>query len=277
MDKWVIGAILYVAVVIGGFTVYENVTADDTQAVALTAHDGNENHGTQHEGNGAHGTDLHEGRNREVHTFVQAGEKEIRIYLKDKAGNPVNELEVNHEKLLHFIVVDEHLQKYFHLHPEQTGEGQFTIKNPLPEGFYQAFIDVKPRDLAYQVTPVPFIVGHPRVSDQNPRLEPDHTLTQQIDGETVTLKMSSFAINQPVTLTFELDKTSLTPYLGALGHVVIVDEGAQQYLHVHPAQQEEPVFETRFEQPGIYKIWAEFKQNGKVRAFPFVVEIKGEK
>ncbi|MED4785167.1 hypothetical protein [Brevibacillus choshinensis] len=80
-----------------------------------------------------------------------------------------------------------------------------------------------------------------------------------------------------MTVTFDLVKTNLTPYLGALGHVVILDESAQQYLHVHPAHQEEAIFETQFEQPGLYKIWAEFKQNGKVRAFPFVVQIKGEK
>jgi hypothetical protein len=53
-----------------------------------------------------------------------------------------------------------------------------------------------------------------------------------------------------------------------MGHVVILDENAQDFLHVHPANDREPIFETQFKQPGIYKIWAEFKQNGKVRAFP---------
>jgi len=75
---------------------------------------------------------------------------------------------------------------------------------------------------------------------------------------------------------FELDKTNLTPYFRAMGHVVILDESAQNFLHVHPLNDQEPIFETEFQKPGIYKIWAEFKQNGKVRAFPFVVEIKGE-
>lgn len=111
---------------------------------------------------------------------------------------------------------------------------------------------------------------------QNEELKADTNFTQNIDGETVKLNLSSAQANQPVTLTFNLDKTNLTPYLGAMGHVVILDENAQNFLHVHPANDKEPVFETQFKQPGIYKIWAEFKQNGKVRAFPFVVEIKGE-
>jgi hypothetical protein len=277
MDKWVIAALLYVAVVIGGFTVYDELFADNNQVVAEEKHQSNENHGAKNESSHEHGSDSQHENGSEVNAFVQTDNDEIKIFLKDKAGNPVNELEVNHEKLLHLIIVDEHLQKYYHLHPEQTGKGEFRIGNVLPEGFYKAFIDIKPKHLAYHVAPVPFTVGHPSNSTHNEGLKPDNTLAQHIDGETVTLTMSSFKTNEPVTLTFDLDKTKLTPYLGAMGHVVILDEHAQQYLHVHPANDEEPVFETQFQQPGIYKIWAEFKQNGKVRAFPFVVEIKGEK
>jgi hypothetical protein len=77
-----------------------------------------------------------------------------------------------------------------------------------------------------------------------------------------------------VTLSFSLDKTKLEPYLGAAGHVVILDEKGEHYLHVHPVKENETVFQTEFDRPGVYKIWAEFKQNGKVRVFPFVVEVK---
>jgi hypothetical protein len=173
--------------------------------------------------------------------------------------------------------VDEHLEKYYHLHPEQIGNGEFRIGNKLPEGFYKAFIDIKPKHFAYHVTPVPFIVGNPSglTHTHNDGLKADNNFTQNIDGETVELNLSSAQVNQPVTLTFHLDKTNLTPYLGAMGHVVILDENAQNFLHVHPANDKEPIFETPFNQPGIYKIWAEFKQNGKIRAFPYVVEIKG--
>jgi hypothetical protein len=52
-------------------------------------------------------------------------------------------------------MVDEHLQKYYHVHPEQRGNGEFRIGNNLPEGFYKAFIDIKPKNLANHVAPVP--------------------------------------------------------------------------------------------------------------------------
>lgn len=47
--------------------------------------------------------------------------------MHNKAGNPVNELEVNHEKLHDFIIVDERLQKYYHLHTVKTGNGEFSV------------------------------------------------------------------------------------------------------------------------------------------------------
>lgn len=277
MDKWVLAAFLYVAILIGGFTVYEDLRENDKQVAAAEMHQSSESHSEKNEDQHGHESSSHEENSSEVHTYVQAEKGDIKIFLKDKSGNPVHDLEVNHEKLLHFIVVDEQLQKYYHLHPEQTGNGQFRIKTSLPDGFYQAFIDIKPKNKSYHVTPVPFVVGNPSISDQNEGLTPDSELTQQVDGETVTLSMSSFHTNEPVTLSFGLDQSGLRPYLGALGHVVILDDAAQQYLHVHPTDEKKPVFETRFQKPGIYKVWAEFNQNGKVRAFPFVVEIKGEK
>ncbi|PLS18635.1 hypothetical protein CVD28_05725 [Bacillus sp. M6-12] len=94
-----------------------------------------------------------------------------------------------------------------------------------------------------------------------------------MDGETVKLAISSLRAIEQVKLSFELDQTNLTPYLGAMGHVVILDEYGKKFLHVHPSSDQEPVFETMFDKPGIYKIWAEFQQNRKVRAFPFVIEV----
>ncbi|WP_236693041.1 hypothetical protein [Aneurinibacillus tyrosinisolvens] len=136
MDKWVIASILYVAVVIGGFTVYEEFFADETQAVSAAKYESNENHsvskekhedvenhakktGSSHE----HGSDSAHKETSEVNVFVQSNTDEIKIFLKDKTGNPVNDLEVNHEKLLHLIIVDEHLQKYYHVHPERGIKG----------------------------------------------------------------------------------------------------------------------------------------------------------
>ncbi|USG66156.1 hypothetical protein NDK47_02125 [Brevibacillus ruminantium] len=331
MHKWVLAGIVYVVLVIGGFTVYEQLfdSADQQAGAATAGHaagneqagghgqgagnesnpgnvhgNGNESgsrhgaasgtenghgapdgaetgHDTASGGDNRHGTEHghadaahqeHTGES-EVHASIEANASEVKISLKDKAGNPVNELEVNHEKLLHFIIVDQNLEKYYHLHPEQAGDGEFRIAYRLPEGNYKGFVDIKPKDLAYHVEPISFVVGHPGAAASGQGLKPDTALTKTVEGETVKLTMSSFQANHPVQLSFELDQTHLTPYLGAMGHVVILDEKAENFLHVHPADEAKPVFETTFSRAGTYKIWAEFQQNGKVRAFPFVVKI----
>jgi P-type Cu+ transporter len=281
MKKWAIAGVLYVAAVIGGFQAYDKWIANDKSSEALgdSRHgnqmDINRNHSNQEKSGSSHAHEssaAHEG-DSEVNAYVQNDEKHINIFLKDKAGNPVDELEVNHEKLLHLIIVDEQLQKYYHVHPERTGKGEFTIENNLPEGFYKAFIDIKPKNKAYEVEPVPFIIGNPSPVTHGHELTPDTTFRKSVDGETVKLNISSFKAGEPVTLSFDLNQTNLTPYLGAMGHIVILDEYGKQFLHVHPENGDKPIFKTKFAKPGIYKIWAEFKQNGKVRAFPFVIEM----
>lgn len=42
----------------------------------------------------------------------------VKLYSEDGKGN-VPSLELNHEKLLHFIIVSEDLNKYYNLHPVQ--------------------------------------------------------------------------------------------------------------------------------------------------------------
>lgn len=288
MRKWAIAGILYVTIVIFGFQAYDQWIAEDqgTSAQAESKGDKMEmgenksnqekSGGHQQEKESTHGHEMASGNHEgsEVNVFVQNDRNNLKIFLKDKAGNRIDELEVNHEKELHLIIVDEQLQKYYHLHPERTGKGEFTIKNTLPDGFYKAFIDIKPTDFSYKVEPIPFIVGDPNITSHGQELIPDTKFNKTVEGETVSLKVSSFKIGEPVTLSFDLDQTNLTPYLGAMGHVVILDEYGKEFLHVHPSNNEEPIFETSFDKPGIYKIWAEFKQNGKVRAFPFVIEIK---
>ncbi|SFB13331.1 MULTISPECIES: hypothetical protein [unclassified Bacillus (in: firmicutes)] len=276
MKKWIFSGIFYLLIVVTGYWGYTNFIADEKTADHEMAEE-SAGHGSEHESedNDDNHKEEHGAGNSDVQVDVSYIDGNIEISLKNKNNQPVDKLEVNHEKLLHLIVVNEHLDQYYHLHPEQTGEGTFTVKKDFEEGSYKAFVDIKPKDLSYEVKPIPFKVGNPDTTHgHNGGLEPDKEHIQTIDQETVEMEMSSMNAGEPVTLTFKLNETNLQPYLGAMGHVVILDEEANQYLHVHPADHDKPIFETEFHEPGIYKIWAEFKQDGKVRAFPFIVEIK---
>jgi hypothetical protein len=77
--------------------------------------------------------------------------------------------------------------------------------------------------------------------------------------------------------------TDLEPYLGAMGHCVVISEDGQHYLHCHPEQLWTPkadahggpavTFHTVFPKPGRYKIWGQFQRHGKVIVASFVLDV----
>lgn len=79
---------------------------------------------------------------------------------------------------------------------------------------------------------------------------------------------------ESATLSFDLNGESPLLYLGALGHVVVLDEQGKRFLHVHPTSKEHSVFQVQFPFAGFYKLWAEFHfAESGVLAFPFLVEV----
>ncbi|MBM7649792.1 hypothetical protein JOC78_002776 [Bacillus ectoiniformans] len=290
MKKWMFSALAYLALVIAGYFSYEVLFGEEKNEEVhgeghtsseivyedeTKDHDDHKTESTDSHSEEAHGHGEKTSKETEVNVTVKEDNGQLILTLKDPAGQPLTDLEINHEKLLHLIVVDEHLDQYYHLHPEETAPGQFETASTLKEGTYKAFVDIKPKNLDYEVQPLAFSVGTPAADEHSHgSLKADQLLEKTVDGNMVTLETSPLVKNEPVTLTFDVHGAELEPFLGAMGHVVILDEEANEYLHVHPADEKRPVFETEFSQPGIYKIWAEFQKNGKVTVYPFVVEVK---
>ncbi|MBD8071497.1 hypothetical protein [Bacillus sp. PS06] len=269
MKKWITSAILYLVIIIAVYHIYGLIESTNQEASENTSDHASHEHGAgEDDSHGAH----HSG-DSDVKAEVRVSGKGLNIYLIDKSGNPVEELEVNHEKLLHLIIVDEHLDQYLHLHPDQIDVGVFQTNQQLPDGNYTAFVDIIPTGQSYSVEPIRFTIGEDEAHHAHDSLEPDKELTKVVNKQEATLEMSSTKAGEPVTLEFSLPGADLEPYLGAMGHVVILDENAENYLHVHPTNYEETTFETTFDQPGIYKIWAEFQIAGEVLVFPYIVEI----
>lgn len=277
MKKWALSAILYLVVVVTGYTIFSLYQGEESSAAKEETSEHNHTEKTEekdhHEEETGNSHDGHGLSDSEVNVELGIKDDVLHISLTDATGKAVSDLEINHEKYMHVIVVDQHLDTYQHIHPNDLGSGEYEVPVNLQEGNYKVFVDIKPKDLSYTVQPIPLSVGNV-TADHVHGLQADTDLTQEIDGKQVTLNLSSQKAGEPVTLDFELDTSDLEPYLGAMGHVVILDEKAEHYLHVHPENSSTPVFGTQFDQAGIYKIWAEFKQSGKVRVFPFVVEIK---
>lgn len=268
---WAVSAIVYLGVVIAGYNVYAsmNPKMDEQGAhVASSQEEENmDNHSSrnEHEDHGANTTS-------EVTSKVSYTNGEIIIELKDK-NNHIPELEVSHEKLMHLIVVSSDLKEYYHLHPEEKN-GVYSQKFILSDNSYKVFIDIKPKGLNYSVEPIELHVGETQHEHDDNDLIVDTEFTKTINDQTVELTTRSFEVNKEITLNFDVKGVKPEPYLGALGHVVILDEDGEKFIHVHPVSDDKTAFETQFDKPGIYKLWAEFKFGEQVHAYPFVIEVK---
>jgi uncharacterized membrane protein len=184
------------------------------------------------------------------------------------------DLALVHEHLLHLIIVSPDFQFFDHVHPAPHNDGTFTLpyKFPPREGFL-LYADITPKGRKQQV--FRHTIGHAEVQSL---LTPSAALARQIGDYHVEMIPQP---RQPVIglhtfLLFRLYKngqpvTDLAPYIGAMGHCVILSEDSQTYLHCHPEMLTGPpaadaragpdiAFHTTFNTPGRYKVWGQFRR-----------------
>ncbi|WP_088067276.1 hypothetical protein [Gottfriedia luciferensis] len=207
----------------------------------------------------------------------------LNIQVNNLNGKPVSQFELEHEKLMHLIVVSKDLSFFDHLHPQYNGKGLFTVTPNFPYGGeYKLFADFIPMGSTKNVkTRLVDVSGKP---NKPIPLIADKVLTKVVDRKEVTLKFDQLKTDKEVKMTFTIKDattknaiTNLQPYLGAIGHVVAISSDTNTYLHVHPMNEKssgpDAEFMTSFPKKGLYKIWGQFKQNGKVFIVPFVVDV----
>ncbi|MGO4886554.1 hypothetical protein ACJ2A9_02255 [Anaerobacillus sp. MEB173] len=210
----------------------------------------------------------------EINTTVSYKDNVLRVHLEDNEGVALK-LGVTHEELIHLIVVSKDLNEYYHLHPTQFNDYIFEHKIDLTGHSYRAFVDINPKGKEYRIEPLPFkgeSTAHPHHIDSV--LQVDQQLTKEVQGKIVEFKHDPFEVGKDSKLTFSIKNDTPEPYLGALGHVVIIDDQVEEFIHVHPMSDHETVFMAHFNKPGVYKLWAEFKFDEEVIAFPYVIEVK---
>lgn len=206
----------------------------------------------------------------------------LTIRLTDGAGRPVDQLQVVHEKKLHFLIMSRDLTFFAHEHPQRQSEGVQTLPFTFPRpGEYVLFGDYTPEGASQVVSSARLTIpGTSTMKD--PQLKPDDLahakhvgaydvkLAQKVDGGQTTLTFTLMKNGKPVA--------DLQPYLGALGHLVVVDPGATTLLHSHPMGAGDPgkvTFHTSFPTPGLYKMWGEFRPDGQPVLVDFVVDASG--
>ena len=255
-----------------------------------TSH-GDDSHGDDsHHGSHSHG-DNHGGASTQAELVVPpelAPEEpfDLAIEISDASGEPISDFEITHEKLLHLIVVSDNFEVYRHLHPEYKGNGRFELNASLPEaGNYTLFADYKPQDKSGQVSQMKLSI--PGGLDEPAAENFDRTQVYDTTQVQLNFDPDELKANGDIVLQYALEDTTtqqaaddLEPYLGALGHLVILrqtdDITTEDYIHAHPMDSKTPgevSFHTNFPQPGRYKLWGEFNRNGNLVVSEFWVDV----
>ncbi|MFJ9984046.1 hypothetical protein ACIQUD_08365 [Streptomyces globisporus] len=220
---------------------------------------------------------------------VEAGEPaELRFAVVDEdTSRNVTAFRREHGKELHLIVASSDLTTYRHLHPERAADGTWSTPVELPEaGGYRVFADFTPDGKnAEGIT----LGADLAVSgDARPESLPEAERTATVDGYEVTLD-GALRPGAGSELKLEVEKggkpvTDLQPHLGAYGHLVALRAGDLAYLHVHPNGEPgdgrtesgpEVSFTATAPCKGAYRLFLDFRHEGKVRTAAFTVHAGG--
>ncbi|MEE1832916.1 hypothetical protein [Streptomyces sp. SP17KL33] len=216
---------------------------------------------------------------------VTAGDRaELRFVIRDAEGRAVTAYQREHDKELHLIVASRDLVTYRHLHPTRAADGTWSTPVDLPEaGGYRVFADFTPADEDAENLTLGADLG--ASGTYKPNKLPAPSDTAEVNGYDVELdgglrpgaaselKLKVSRDGRPVT--------DLQPYLGAYGHLVALRSGDLAYLHVHPNGEPgdgttEPGPEISFTatapSAGTYRLFLDFKHEGKVHTAAFTVD-----
>jgi hypothetical protein len=218
----------------------------------------------------------------------------LRMFQPD-GQTPLVSFDEVHTKLLHLILVSQDLSQFLHVHPDYQGEGVFVLNDlTLPsDDNYTVFADFTPTNRTQEV--VRMQLSRPDASTVSPNLE--------ISAQEVTAGPLKITVDVPENLSAGIEQSlvfhvadaetgeeldTLDEYLGAAGHLVIVDQSGEIYLHTHPAEHEmadmggmemEPhygpdlEFVTEFPGTGLYKMWLQVQYEGEIYTAPYVVNV----
>jgi hypothetical protein len=199
----------------------------------------------------------------------------FQFVIEGPIGTPVLDFQQEHDKDLHFILVNRDLTIFHHVHPTRAADGTWSIDLPaLPAGSYRAVAD--------------FHVEHgPRLAlgtdlsvagDYTPTTLAEPTNTSTIDGYEITMSSDVREGGEvKIALTVRKDGkviTDLQPYLGAFGHLVAMRSGDLAYAHVHPDDYVDGAvhFDAELNSEGRYGLFFDFKHDNVVHTATFTFD-----
>ena len=190
----------------------------------------------------------------------------FRVY-QSPGDLPVDDLQVEHEKLMHVIGVRDDLSEFFHIHPQRTSPGLWQVIRTFTNGGrYQIWSDIKQRGTVYSFAQAPVVVAgklQPGAPAIMPKLQ-DAKNGYEISLEGADkLRVGKTNLLQITVRNSGGAQVRMDFFLGALMHLVLVKDDLSVYLHGHAENHDKSqatiYFQEVFPQPGNYKLFAQFR------------------
>jgi hypothetical protein len=209
---------------------------------------------------------------------------ELGFSISGTDGRAVRDFELEHEKRMHLIVVRRDTSGFQHLHPRMDRDGHWSTRIALPEaGSYRVFADFE-RDGRGTTLGADLSVDGPA---NYRRLPAPASSTTTATGYDVKISGEPARAGDEAELEFTVSRggevVHTEPYLGAGGHLVALRQGDLGFLHTHPAEHagsddgashdDSVPFATEFPSAGRYRLFFQFKHEGRVHTAAFTREV----
>lgn len=158
-----------------------------------------------------------------------------------KNGERWTPLMPDHGKLMHLFLIDEAKKSLLHLHPSQLARDHFQTSLPsAAPGAYRLFADIT-HESGFSQTLVDRVVLPPEMGLHDAALaDPDDSIyPAPAPVATIAMEPQQLRANRDTDLRFTVrnadgNPAALEPYMGMLGHAVIVSDDFSVFVHLHP-------------------------------------------
>lgn len=199
----------------------------------------------------------------------QSTDTEIAFSVRD-GEETFNDYGISHTKEMHLIVVRDDLRYFHHLHPERDAAGTWhTAFEPPAGGTYWLYADfIEMNKASHTIRFERTYQGKKNAYGIAKNFERMKT----VDG--YRFEVNPELSSDEVMFTYKItdnqgQSVKLEEYLGAMGHSVLISPKGD-FIHTHPSEENaSPVFATTKSSDDFYRIFTQFKIDGRVVTVDF--------
>lgn len=182
-------------------------------------------------------------------------------------------------KILHLIAYDPSRNEFNHVHPAFDGKMWSVELNLATNGNYFVWAQGQLQDGTEfsSVVKAQIVNGKPEipvVSLGDNRKATDKFTTVTLDK--TKLKAGKMAMIGFTVTREDGQEVQMSPYLGALAHLIAVSPDGDELIHVHPMAGNKPntgMIHATFPTEGDYRVWVQLIDRGDLKIIPLSVTV----